>query len=214
MRGAALTEKARELMEMPATRHDIMRSAAFTGYRPQKLPFGNDLSHPDAVRLRANLKTEYERLIKHGFTQFLTGGALGSDMMAAEVILELKEKLHGKAKIMHVLCLPCLDHNARWSDEDKERFEAIKKKSIFFYVSDTPYYNGCMQKRNRYMVDTSRVLLAVYDGQSGGTHTTVEYAKSKRRKVVVIRPKQFMRIELIETPQDVELLLADDDDDE
>lgn len=198
----------------PTATEDIIISAAFTGYRPQKLPFGNDLDHPDAIRLRANLKTEYERLIQRGFRHFLTGGALGSDMMAAEVILELAEKYQRKVRIIHWLCLPCLDYNARWSDADKERMKKIKEKSHVIYVSDTPYYNGCMQKRNRYMVDTSKVLVAVYDGQSGGTRSTVEYAKSKRRKVIVVDPKQFMRIELVSTQEDARLLLQDDGDEE
>lgn len=198
-------------MELPATRDDIMRSVAFTGYRPKKLSFGSDLSHPDAIRLRNNLKTEYEKLIKRGFKQFLTGGALGCDMMAAEVILELKDQ-YRRAKISHWLCMPCLDYTARWSEEDKQRLEKIKKDSIYFYVSDSPYYNGCMQKRNKYMVDTSRVLLAVYDGQSGGTRSTVEYAKSKNRKIVVINPAQFLRIELISSPEDLQLMLTDDED--
>ena len=198
-------------MEVPATREDIMMSVAFTGYRPQKLSFGNNLDHPDALRLKQNLRTEYEKLIKRGFRQFLTGGALGCDIMAAEVILELKKK-YRRAKISHWLCMPCLDYNAKWSEEDKERLEKIKQDSIYFYVSDTPYFRGCMQKRNRYMVDTSRVLLAVYDGQSGGTHNTVEYAKSKNRKVVVINPSLFLRIELISSPEDLQLLLTDDED--
>ena len=201
-------------MEMPATREDVMKSVAFTGYRPKKLPFGSDLAHPDAIRLRANLKTEYQKLIRRGFRQFLTGGALGCDMMAAEVILEIKAELPRRMKISHWLCMPCLDYTAKWNSADKERLENIKKQSIFFYVSDSPYYNGCMQKRNRYMVDTSRVLVAVYDGQSGGTKNTVEYAKSKNRKVVMLNPRQFMRIELIHTPQDIEMMLTDDEDEE
>ena len=201
-------------MELSATKKDFLKSAAFTGYRPKKLPFGNDFNHPDALRLRANLRTEYERLIRRGFRQFLTGGALGCDLMAAEVILELKEEYGKKARIMHVLCMPCYDYTAKWSDQDKERLEKIKQNSVFFYVSDSPYYKGCMQKRNRYMVDTSRVLLAVYDGQSGGTRNTVEYARSRNRKLVIITPGQFMRIELIETVQDIQLMLTDDDEDE
>ena len=200
-------------MEVPATREDVLRSVAFTGYRPKKLSFGNNLDHPNAIRLRDNLRAEYEKLIKRGFKQFLTGGALGCDMMAAEVILELKKK-YRRAKISHWLCMPCFDYNAKWSEQDKERLERIKQDSIYFYVSDSPYFKGCMQKRNRYMVDTSRVLLAVYDGKSGGTHNTVEYAKSKNRKVVVINPALSLRIELISSPADLQLLLTDDEDTE
>lgn len=187
------------------TRDEIMRSVAITGYRPMKLPFGFDLDHPDAIRLRAMLKTEYEQLINHGFQFFLTGGALGVDLMAAEVILELKEEYRRKRiRISHWLCLPCLDHDLKWNDADRERLARIMEKSNTVYVSETPYYNGCMQVRNRYMVDTSRVLLGVYDGQKGGTHSTIEYAKKKNRKIIILNPKTFMRIDMINTPGDID----------
>ena len=192
-------------MIIQATREDILLSVAITGYRPMKLPFGFDLNHPDAIRLRAMLKAEYERLIDNGFKHFLTGGALGCDMMAAEVILELKEEYRKKKiRIGHWLCLPCYDHDAKWNDADRERLAQIKQKSTTIYTSETPYYNGCMQVRNKYMVDTSRVLLGVYDGQKGGTHNTIEYAKKKNRKIILINPKTFMRMELILTPGDID----------
>lgn len=197
-------------MTTNASPEDIKISVAFTGYRPQKLPFGNDLTHPDAIRLRESLKAEYEKLIKMGFRQFLTGGALGSDMMAAEVILELKEEYKRKVKLSHWMCVPCRNHTAKWSDKDRERLNKIAKQSHVTFVSDTPYYKGCMQVRNRYMVDTSRILLAVYDGQSGGTQSTVEYAQAKHRKVIVIDPRKLMRIELINNMEDVRLMFKDD----
>lgn len=196
-------------MQYTATRDDFMKSVAFTGYRPVKLPFGYDFNHPDAVLLRAAIKNEYRRLISYGFNQFLTGGALGCDMMAAEVILELKEEYPRSAKISHWLCMPCYDYTAKWKEADRERLKKIANQSHAFYVSDKPYFNGCMQVRNEYMVNTSRVLVAVYDGKPGGTRNTVEYARSKNRKIIVIDPRQSMRIELVETPEDVQLLLND-----
>lgn len=188
----------------------MMSSAAFTGYRPQKLPFGNDLSHPDAVRLRAALYKEYERLIIKGFKYFYTGGAIGSDLLAAEVILELKRKYEHR-ELVHYLCLPCLNHCAKWRQEDIIRLERIKMDSTVVYVSERPYFSGCMQIRNKYMVDSGAVLIAVYDGQSGGTRNTVQYALQKQRKIVTIRPREFMRIEFFDKPEDAqELMLTDD----
>lgn len=191
---------------------DIRQSVAFTGYRPYKLPFGCDFNHPDAIRLRAILKAEYERLYKQGFRQFLTGGALGCDMMAAEVILEMKQEYGGrKSGIIHVLCIPCRRHTAKWEEADRERIRKIADKSLVHFVSDKPYFNGCMQARNRYMVDTSRVLIAVYDGKKGGTHNTVEYAQKMNKKIIVIRPNDFMRLDLISSPSDIALASFNDD---
>ena len=47
-----------------------------------------------------------------------------------------------------------------------------------------------MQRRNRYMVDHSSLLIAVYDGQSGGTRSTLEYAILRRVPFVDIRPEE------------------------
>lgn len=188
------------------TRNEVKESVAFTGYRPQKLPFGNNPNHPDAIKLRASLKTEYDNFIQAGFRRFYTGGAIGSDMMAAEVILELKEEYADRVKIGHFLCLPCLEHDSKWGWQDKERLERIAEKSNVIYVNEKPYFNGCMQMRNCYMVDASLFLLAVYDGQSGGTRNTVEYAKSKGHKVFVINPRQPAGVELVEPPRNINFM--------
>lgn len=198
-------------MSSENTAEELMLSAAFTGYRPQKLPFGNDLSHPDAVKLRAALHKEYEKLVLRGFRYFYTGGALGSDLMAAEVILELKRQYEHR-EIRHKLCLPCLNHCAKWRREDIVRLEKIKMDSDVVYVSHRPYFSGCMQLRNQYMVDASAVLIAVYDGQSGGTKNTVDYARGQGRKIIEIRPKGFLRVEFFEKPEDTEQLMLLDDE--
>lgn len=179
------------------------RSAAFTGYRSYKLPFGKNLDAPAAIALRNALYKEYERLIQMGFDCFLTGGAEGSDLMAAEVILELKKKYRGKAQVSHCLCLPCLNHDIKWRQEDKERLERIKKGSHVEYVFKRPYFQGCMQLRNEYMVDTSAVLISVFDGQPGGTKNTVEYARKTFRKIINFFPTDpVMRVEEFVKPED------------
>jgi len=50
------------------------------------------------------------------------------------------------------------------------------------------YDAGCMQRRNRYMVDHAAMLIAVHDGQSGGTRRTIEYALRRRLDVVILPP--------------------------
>ena len=185
-------------MAIQATRSDIIVSVAFTGYRPLKLHFGDDWTHPDAIRLRAALKAEYERLYQLGYRQFLTGGALGCDLMAAEVILELKEEHGGrKSGISHVLCLPCYHYTSKWPEDQRERLKKIAKHSMVDFISAREYYNGCMQVRNRHMVDNSAMLLAIYDGQKGGTRNTVEYAQKVGKDVIALQPKDLMRITLI-----------------
>jgi predicted Rossmann fold nucleotide-binding protein DprA/Smf involved in DNA uptake len=55
----------------------------------------------------------------------------------------------------------------------------------------TSYTRDCMIKRNRYMVDRSRYVLAVWDGSNGGTGYTVRYARSQNRIVQIINPTEL-----------------------
>ena len=50
------------------------------------------------------------------------------------------------------------------------------------------YGPGCMMRRNRYMVDHAAMVIAVYDGQTGGTQRTVEYALRRCLPVVLVPP--------------------------
>ena len=45
-----------------------------------------------------------------------------------------------------------------------------------------------MLRRNRYMVDHASLLIAVHDGQSGGTRRTIEYAMRRGLDVVDMPP--------------------------
>lgn len=194
------------------TPNELKRSVSFTGYRPSKLPFLNDLDCSDTKALYSALYAEFERLIHRDYRFFLTGGALGCDLLAAEAVISLKKK-YRKKQIVHELCIPCRNHDAKWKEQDKRRLEEIKKSSMVTYVTDSDYFDGCMQKRNRYMVDTSSVLVAVYDGISGGTKNTVEYAKKLGKKLIVIRPRGMIRMQFIENEKDIEQLMLIDETD-
>lgn len=189
-------------------------SVAFTGYRPSKLPYLNDPDCSETKGLYHAIYKEFERLILRDHRFFLTGGALGCDLLAAEAVLALQKEYFRK-RIVHELCIPCYDHDAKWNEKDKRRLEKIKENSMVTYVSDSKYYDGCMQKRNQYMVDTSSVLVAVYDGVKGGTKNTVDYAQKQGKKLIVIRPRGMVRMQFIDTLDDIEqLMLLDESPDQ
>ena len=56
------------------------------------------------------------------------------------------------------------------------------------YVNQA-YRSDCMLERNRYLVDHSSILLAVYNGSyRSGTGMTVRYAQKLGREVIIIDP--------------------------
>ena len=56
------------------------------------------------------------------------------------------------------------------------------------------YTPGCMGRRNRYMVDRSSLLLAVYDGTPrGGTMNTLAYAMRQGVQTVILPVEEEVR---------------------
>lgn len=50
------------------------------------------------------------------------------------------------------------------------------------------YVDGCMKERNQYMINNSSLVIALFNGQWGGTKQTIEYAKSQGVEVIIINP--------------------------
>jgi uncharacterized phage-like protein YoqJ len=113
---------------------------------------------------------------ENGVRVFRTGGARGFDTLAALAVLDLRERY---PDIKLELFLPCKDQTAKWNENDRRAYEYVLDKSDrVSYVSET-YYKGCMFVRNRRLVDGASVCIAYYDGGSGGTAYTVNYAAEK-----------------------------------
>ena len=150
-------------------------TCCFTGHRPNKLPWGYNEKGIRFFLFKSRLRKTIKESIKNGYNYFISGMALGFDMLFAEIVLSLKKK---HPNIMLECAIPCLNQTERWSCASIERYNTIVSKADrVTYVSVQPYYNGCMQKRNKYMIDTSSLLIAVYNGLSGGTKQTIKLAK-------------------------------------
>ena len=115
-----------------------------------------------------------------GITYFLCGGALGFDTMAAKAVLRLRNA--GK-RIRLVLILPCRNQTRGWSEKDVEIYEHIRESADEVIYTSDQYFNGCMQKRNRRLVDESDACVAYLTSPKGGTAYTVNYAKALGREV-------------------------------
>ena len=152
------------------------KTACFTGHRPQKFHFGLDESHPDCVFLKQRLYEEIEKAIADGYDYFISGMTLGVDTWAAEAVLALKKKYpHIKLEAL----LSCVTQADNWSGELKEKFINLLAKCDCIDHVSLYYTSSCMHQRNRYMVDKSSLLIAVYNGAEGGTQYTIEYAQKK-----------------------------------
>jgi len=153
-----------------------------TGHRPNKL-YGYDLSDPKWVALEKQLK---QLLIENNCTEAISGMALGVDTIFAIAALELKNE--GYNIKLHC-AIPCKNHSNQWNKKDRQLYNYILSKAdAVKLVSKEEYKPYLMQKRNEYMVDNSNIVIAVWDGSKSGTANCIEYAKSKHKEIIYIKP--------------------------
>ena len=151
----------------------INQTCCFTGHR--KIP--SDQLESVTQRLRDAVIAS----IKDGYLYFGAGGALGFDTLAAKIVLELRT-IYPEIKL--ILVLPCLDQAEKWNEEDKEEYERIKSLADKVVYTSGNYFNGCMQRRNRHLIDNSSLCICYLTERIGGTAYTVNYAKDKGCMVV------------------------------
>jgi uncharacterized phage-like protein YoqJ len=135
------------------------------------------------VELKQRLRREAERAYEDGFRHFITGMARGTDQYFAQIVLALKEDLPG---ITLEAAIPCEEQAARWKESERERYFDLVARCDLETVVQRHYDRGCMQRRNRYMVDRSARLIAAYDGLLGGTMYTIHYALRRGVEVVMV----------------------------
>jgi uncharacterized phage-like protein YoqJ len=168
-------------------------NCCFTGHRPTKLSYGYNEAHPDCQKLKTKLAEEIEQMLEKGVTTFITGLAQGTDIWAAETVLDLKQS---NSKIRLTAVVPHEGQANNWSEHWRERYFQILEQSDETVVLQSHYIRGCMHKRNRYMVDRSAHIIAVFNGSSGGSKYTVDYAIKQGIHLVIIDPDDMTRKEI------------------
>ena len=146
----------------------------FTGHR--------SIANNARSNLYADLIRNILKLHGDGIRYFLSGGAIGFDMLAAGAVLQAKrfsEDVH------LVLVLPCRNQTERWlrvssesAVENLKTYQQLKNEAdSIIYVTDL-YYDGCMRDRNAKMIELGSRCIAYWNGSMrGGTAQTVRMAK-------------------------------------
>ena len=119
--------------------------------------------------------------IEAGVRHFGVGGAVGFDTLAAETVLRLKAEY---PHIRLILVLPCKDQTKGWPLKDVQRFQSLLGRADKVVYTAGLYQPGCMQRRNRHLVDNSAVCLAYCARSSGGSAYTLNYARKQGLAVV------------------------------
>lgn len=159
------------------------QTCCFTGHRPMKLPWGENEEDLRCLALKKRLDEALMAAYSKGMRHFMCGMALGSDFYFCEAVLRLRSSY---PDIRVEAALPCEEQAAHWKERDRRRYFSLIGQCDYETMVQRSYDKQCMQRRDRYMVDRSSMVIAVYGGQLGGTMYTLAYAMKKGLETVLI----------------------------
>ena len=146
-----------------------MKACCFTGHR--------DIPEAEKERIMEKARAEILRLTGEGVEEFRVGGAVGFDMIMAELLLELREKEEKPIRILSVIPYP--SWRTKWNEADRKRQDRILRESNQVVYVRQHYCRGIYMIRNRALADGADYCIAYCTRPSGGTAWTVRYAKQK-----------------------------------
>lgn len=145
-----------------------MNGCAFSGHRvivPE---------HKEPLRglLRRAIAYAYEK----GCRTFFCGGAIGFDTFAAKEVILFRVK---HPDVCLVLLIPCADQSDGWSAMDQAAYDYILSEADEAVILSEHYVKGCMQRRNRALVDAADILICYVEREGSGSSQTMHLAEKK-----------------------------------
>ncbi len=169
---------------------DKEKTCCFTGHRPDKLPWGEKESDPRCRRLKESIAREAEEAYESGIRHFISGMARGADLYFAEAVLALRGR---RGDVLLECARPCETQADSWPKAERVRYQSILDRCDYETLVQHNYDRFCMLRRNRYMVDRSVRLIAVYNGvPKGGTFQTLQYAMKKGLSIHILDLEDFL----------------------
>lgn len=170
---------------------DAERTICITGHREKNIsPYGDNPLYRNITiqSVKLMLYRYIDMAVESGYTNFLSGLAMGTDLWAAEYILS-KRKSNKKLRLFGAM--PYLRHADFFSGEYRNILKKVEQEADFLVtVNDNPhirygspskgadYSKTLYRDRNYFMVDSAAAVIAFLNEENSisGTAQTVNYA--------------------------------------
>ena len=169
-----------------------MRALCVTGQRPKKL-FGYDRrAYAPLMQILRNVLVQ--TIEAYDLDTVITGGAQGADQLAFWAANNIKLE---RPELRNVVYVPFKGQERLWpkqglfgQDDYQHMLEAADSVRICAAATGDDV-TAALLRRNHMMVDAAIVVVAVADERSltsGGTASTVRYARRCKKPVVFVNP--------------------------
>lgn len=125
--------------------NDHRKCCAFTGYRPQKMPWGFDEDDPRCEAFKHRLKDMILVMILEGHRHFISGAAMGTDLWSAQYVLEYKREF---PDVTLEMAIPFEGQAEKWSEAYRDLRASIIRSADKVTLVSRNYTRNCMFERN------------------------------------------------------------------
>lgn len=162
------------VMSIKQQNYSKAATAAFTGHRFY------DFSKKELIKER--LATAILASYEHGICNFISGFAIGFDLMAAQMVHSMRASCPG---MQLTAAIPFPGQADRFKPYDRRIYEQLMTEADEVIILAEHYYPRCFLDRDEFMVENASQLIAYYDGrEKGGTYYTVKKAKARGIPIV------------------------------
>lgn len=138
------------------------QTVAFTGNRELTTSNGRSDANLENV-LRTELSFCLEDCYKEGKNVFITGMAIGWDMLAAEQVLKFKET---HSDVVLIAAIPFMGQELIYNETDKRRYKSIYEAANHCeFITDGGYNSDAYHKRNDWMIANCSEIIAYDSGK-------------------------------------------------
>lgn len=129
--------------------------------------------------VKVSLRREIEKAIADDYTHFMSGFAEGVDQYFAEIVMEKKQD---NPALQLIAVIP---YRKRLENlKKRERTKMLLESCAEVKVIREEYLPSVYSHRNRYMVENSDRVIAVYDGrEKGGTVNTIRFTHKMKKEL-------------------------------
>ena len=167
-----------------------------TGYRPSKLParYGYNINSAAYQNLAKAIRCVLLINVlecQDPNLECISGMALGVDQLFVSIADWLKKnQTYAWLSTKITAAVPCRGQEVKWPVPSREQYHKLLALcDDVHFVTNTSFTPSCMEDRNRWMVDRSDAVIAVWDGKSGGTANCIRYAKQNKKTIYYIDPE-------------------------
>ncbi|MFR9618757.1 MAG: SLOG family protein [Rikenellaceae bacterium] len=159
------------------------KTIAFTGNRKLTSKDGKSEYEIKSIlcpKLFDMLEREY---LENGITTFISGMALGFDLLCAVVVTELKLKY---PDIRLISALPFIEQANKFPTEEKNQYKNLIDQADFtIAIGGYTFSNQAYHDRNDYMLTNASKVIAYHNGKPrSGTGSTIRKATEQGIEVV------------------------------